>query len=41
MNFRNIIEVALPTIELTLALICWVLMVYYVIERIREIKNEN
>lgn len=41
MTIRDILEVVIPIVQLTLALICWGAMVYYVIERTREIKNEN
>lgn len=40
-KIRNILEVAIPIVQLTLALICWGFMIYYVIERVKELRNEN
>lgn len=40
-KIRNILEVTIPIVQLTLALICWGAMVYYVIERVKELRNEN
>ncbi len=38
---RNILEIVLPIVQLTLVALCWVLMGYYVYIRLKEIKNEN
>lgn len=41
MTIRHILGVVIPIVELTLALICWGAMIYYVIERVKELRNEN
>jgi hypothetical protein len=38
---RNILEIVLPIVEITLAVICWMAMIYYVFIRLKEIENEN
>ena len=40
-KIRDILEIALPVIQLTLAVICWGAMIYYVFVRLKELENEN
>ena len=40
-ELRNILEIVLPPVQLTLAAICWIYMIYYIIIRLKEIKTQN
>ena len=40
-KIRDILEIVLPVVQITLAIACWGAMIYYVFVRLKEIKNEN